>query len=340
MSFLVLNNSLSSGYYEYGADIPCAFCRMKSVLVVSYSQSGQIDDIVAALSRPLVDAGVNVQHEVLRPETVFPFPWSFFAFLDVFPESVRLDPRPNQPLSVAPDADFDLVILAWQVWYLSPSQPVTAFLQSAAGKRLLGGRPVVSVVACRNMWLSAFDTLKTLVAEAGGRLVDHVALTDTAPALATFITTPRWMFTGRRDRFIGLPPAGVDATQTAGAARFGAALAWALARDDEKRDQPMLEGLCAVKVVPHLVFSERAGRRAFQVWSGLIRRCGRAGQKRRIPALLLFLTYLVVMIITVVPVNLALQRFLSPLFARRIAALVRHYEQPSGADAARMAAYE
>jgi hypothetical protein len=317
---------------------------VKSVLVVSYSQSGQLGDIVAALSRPLLEAGVRVQHEVLRPAPAFPFPWPFFAFLDAFPESVRLDPRPNQALTLAPEevngADFDLVILAWPVWYLSPAQPITAFLQSAAAKRLLGGRPVVSVVACRNMWLSAFDTLKTLVAEAGGRLVDHVAFTDESPALATFITTPRWMFTGRRDRFCGLPPAGVSAQQTAGAARFGTALAQALERDEETRDQPMLGGLRAVKVAPHLILSERAGRRAFQVWSGLIRRCGRAGQRRRIPALVLFLIYLVVLIVTVVPLNLALQRLAAPLLARRLAALAQHYEQPSGAGDARMTAYE
>jgi hypothetical protein len=313
---------------------------VKSVLVVSYSQSGQIDDIVAALVRPLAEAGVRVHHEVLRPETAFPFPWPFFAFLDAFPESVRLDPRPNLPLALALETDFDLVILAWPVWDLSPAQPISAFLQSAAGKRLLGGRPVVSVVACRNMWLSAFDTLKTLVAEAGGRLVDHVAFTDESPALATFITTPRWMFTGRRDRFCGLPPAGVNAQQTAGAARFGKALALALAQDQEQHDQPMLGGLRAVKVAPHLILSERAGRRAFQVWSGLIRCCGRAGQWRRIPALVLFLIYLVVLIVTVVPLNLALQRLAAPLLARRVAALTRHYEQPSGAGDARMSAYE
>jgi hypothetical protein len=216
---------------------------------------------------------------------------------------------------------------------------MTAFLQSAAGKRLLAGRPVVSVVACRNMWLSAFDTFKTLLAEAGGRLTDHVALTDESHALATFITTPRWMFTGRRDRFLGLPPAGVDARQTAGAARFGAALAEALARDGEKLDQPMLSGLRAVKVMPHLVLSERAGRRAFQVWSGLIRLCGRAGQWRRIPALVLFLIYLVLLIVTVVPLNLILQRLAAPLLARRIAALASRYEQPSGAGSARMTAH-
>jgi hypothetical protein len=163
-------------------------------------------------------------------------------------------------------------------------------------------------------------------------------LTDESNALATFITTPRWMFTGQRNRFCGLPPAGVNAQQTANTARFGAALEEALARDAEKTGQPMLSGLRAVKVVPHLVLSERAGRRAFQVWSGLIRRCGCAGQWRRIPALLLFLLYLVVMIITVVPLNLVLQRLAAPLLARRIAALARHYEQPSGAGDARMTA--
>jgi hypothetical protein len=311
---------------------------MKNVLVVSYSQSGQLADVAAALARPLLETGeINVCHEVLRPEPPFPFPWPFFAFFDAFPESVRLDPRPNKPLSVPIDATFDLVILAWTVWYLSPSQPMTAFLQSAEGKRLLAGKPVVSLVACRNMWSSAFDTLKTLVTEAGGRLVDHVALTDESPALASFITTPRWMLTGQRDRFLGLPPAGIDARQTTGVARFGMALAEALARDEERCGQPMLSGLCAVKVTPHLVMSERTGRRAFQVWSGFVRLFGRAGQRRRIPALMLFTLYLIVIILTVVPLHMVLQRLIAPLFARRAAAIIRHYEQPSGTDGARIA---
>jgi hypothetical protein len=309
---------------------------VKNVLIVSYSQSGQLANIVAALAHPLETEEIKVHHEVLRPETAFPFPWPFFAFLDAFPESVRLDPRPNKPLSIPADTAFDLVILAWTVWYLSPSQPVTAFLQSDEGKRLLAGKPVVSLVACRNMWSSAFDTLKTLVAEAGGQLVDHVALTDESPALASFITTPRWMLTGRRNRFLGLPPAGINARQIEGVARFGTALAEALARDEEKCGQPMLGGLRAVKITPHLVMSERTGRRAFQVWSGLVRLFGRAGQRRRIPVLVLFTLYLIIIILTIVPLHIVLQRLTAPLFARRTAALIRHYEQPSGANDARI----
>ena len=309
---------------------------MKNVLIVSYSQSGQLADIAAVLARSLETEAIRVHHEALRPEPAFPFPWPFFAFLDAFPESVRLDPRPNQSLATPDGAAFDLVILAWTVWYLSPSQPMTAFLQSAEGRRLLAGKPVVSLVACRNMWFSAFDTLKTLVAEAGGRLVDHVALTDESPSFLTFITTPRWMFTGRRDRFLGLPPAGINARQTTGVARFGRALAEALARDEEKTGRPMLGGLCAVKVTPHLVMTERTARRAFRVWSKFVRLCGRAGQWRRLPALMLFAAYLIVIILTIVPIHFILQRLAAPLSARRAATIIRHYEQPSGADNTRM----
>ncbi|AWI76534.1 dialkylrecorsinol condensing enzyme [Parazoarcus communis] len=313
---------------------------MKNVLVVHYSQSGQLSDVVSAMLRPLEDAGVRVHQEVLRPQTPFPFPWPFFRFLDAFPESVRLDPRPNLPLTVAPDTDFDLVILAWQVWYLSPSQPVTAFLQSDEGKRLLAGKPVVSVVACRNMWMTAYDKLVTLLGAAGAHLTDHVAFTDNAHPLATFITTPRWMFTGRRDRFFGLPAAGVTPAEAAAAARFGHALVTALARDEERSGAPMLTGLRAVSVNPRLVVSERAGQRAFRVWSGFVRLFGKPGQLRRVPALALFVTYLIVLIITVVPLSLVLQRSFAPLLRNRLDALRARYEQPSGSGNARMTEHD
>lgn len=313
---------------------------MKNVLVVHYSQSGQLSAIVGALAAPLVDAGIDVHFENLRPQPPFPFPWPFFRFLDAFPESVRLDPRPNQALTVAPDAPFDLVIVAWQVWYLAPSQPVTAFLRSAEGKRLLAGKPVVSVVACRNMWMTAYDTFAELVRAAGGRLTDHVAFTDRAHPLATFITTPRWMFTGRRTPFLGLPAAGVNAHDTAGAARFGHALAAALAADEEHRGTPMLTGLRAVTVNPRLVLSERAGQRAFAAWSAFVRLFGKPGQWRRVPALTLFALYLVTLIITVVPLSLVLQRILAPLLRPRLDALRLRYEQPSGAGDARMTEHD
>ncbi|MGB7540893.1 MAG: dialkylresorcinol condensing enzyme, partial [Burkholderiales bacterium] len=126
---------------------------MKRVLVVYYSQTGQSGEVVRSFTAPLATcADIELRLIALQPRTPYPFPWRFFRFLDVFPESVHLDPAPIVPIEVEPDEDYDLVILAYQVWFLSPSQPVTAFLKSRAAQRLLAGKPVVTLIACRNMW--------------------------------------------------------------------------------------------------------------------------------------------------------------------------------------------
>jgi len=237
-----------------------------------------------------------------------------------------------QPLGIAADTPFDLVILTYQVWYLSPALPMTAFLLSPEGRQLVSGKPVITLVACRNMWLSAQETMKHLIADAGGRLIDHLAFTDQGHPLATFITTPRWVWTGKRDAFLGLPPAGVSAGEIHAASRFGHALADGLNNDGEKSGRPMLAGLRAVTVNPRLAISERAGRRAFGVWSKLIRKFGKRGQWRRRPALLLFVLYLITLILSVVPISLLLQWLFSPLLKPRLKRLKAQLEQPSGSQ--------
>jgi hypothetical protein len=290
---------------------------MKRVLLVHFSQTGQLTLAARALAAPLAQAAdVELIEEVLRPRRPYPFPWPFWRFLDAMPESVLLEPPELEPLAVHAQQRFDLVILAYQVWFLAPAGPMIAFLKSEAGRRLLRGRPVVTVIACRNMWLSAQETMKRLIAEAGGELRDNVAFTDRGSALASFITTPRWLLTGRRNAFWGLPAAGVAEEDIAGGERFGRALLAALRTDRERRAEPMLGGMGAAKVDERLVFSERAGQRAFKVWSRLIRLGGGPGAAGRAPLLALFCVYLITMILVVVPPSLLLQRLLRPLFAR------------------------
>ena len=305
---------------------------MKRVLVVNYSQTGQLSDITERVIDPLRAAGHEVHLETLVPETPFPFPWPIVEFFDAFPECVQLDAPPLHPLGIAADTQFDLVILTYQVWYLSPALPMTAFLQSAEGRQLIDGKPVITLVACRNMWLSAQATMKQLISAAGGRLIDHIAFTDQGHPLATFITTPRWVWTGKRDRFLGLPPAGVSPEEICQARRFGLALADGLNNDQEKSGQPMLGGLRAVTVNPRLAISERAGRRAFGVWSTLIRKFGRRGQWRRRPMVLLFVVYLIALILSVVPLSLLLQWLFFPLLRPRLERLKADLEQPSGSQ--------
>ena len=316
---------------EFTADQPPQ-AILKNVLVVNYSQSGQLSQISAQLLEPLRAAGHTVHVETLVPQTPFPWPWPLIDFVDAFPECVQLDAPPLKPLSIAGDRHFDLVILAYQVWYLSPALPMTAFLKSPEGRQLVNGKPVITLVACRNMWLSAQEKMRRLIGEAGGQLRDHLAFTDQGHALATFITTPRWVLTGKRDQFLGLPAAGVAPEEIQAASRFGRALADALNQNAEKLPAPMLSGLRAVTVNPRLAFSERAGHRAFTVWSKLIRLFGRRGQRRRRPVLFLFALYLILMVITIVPISLLIQWLLSPLLKTKLARIKADLEAPSGSQ--------
>jgi len=304
---------------------------MKRVLLVHFSQTGQLARVARRLTSPLAGAGdVELVEEVLRPRRPYPFPWPAWRFLDAMPETVLLEPPAIEPLVVGADERFDLVVLAYQVWYLAPSGPMTAFLKSEEGKRLLRGRPVVTVIACRNMWLVAQETVKQLIQEAGGRLRDNVAFIDAGATLATFLTTPRWVLTGRRDAFWGLPAAGVAEEEIANADRFGRALLAGLRADRERSDRPMLAGLGAARVDPRLIFSERAGQRVFSLWSRLIRRGGAPGSAGRRLMLALFCAYLVAVILTLVPVSLLVQRLMSPFFSRWLESQRTYFELPSG----------
>ncbi|MDN3517109.1 dialkylresorcinol condensing enzyme [Aquisalimonas lutea] len=306
---------------------------MTRVLVVYYSQTGQLHRILQALVAPLEAAdGVEVDYQPLAPQRPWPFPWTLLRFLDVFPECVYQDPPPLQPLSADADRGYDLVVLGYTVWFLSPAPPVTAFLQSAEGRRLLRDTPVVTVVACRNMWLSAQAAVQEHLAAAGARLSDHVSFVDQGSSLATFFTTPRWMFTGRKDRWLGVfPRAGVAESEiTERAPRLGRALAEAVAAGRVDGCAPVLDGLGAVHVDEGLIASERIGMRSFRIWGRLVRRAGPPGSAARKPVLAVYLVFLVLMIATVVPVTLVLRRLLQPLLAPRLRRMRAELEAPSG----------
>ena len=58
----------------------------KRILVLSYSQTGQLTQITRRIIEPLQhDPLITVHIETLRPLHHYPFPWKFFSFLDAFP---------------------------------------------------------------------------------------------------------------------------------------------------------------------------------------------------------------------------------------------------------------
>jgi hypothetical protein len=313
----------------------------KRILVLRYSQTGQLDVVAEQIVAPLrADPSLRIRVETLRPQTPNPFPWPFLTFFDAFPETAHLKPAPLQPLTLAGDEDFDLVILPYQVWFLAPSQPITAFLQHPVAARLLKGKPVVTVIACRNMWLAAHEKLKTLLAATGARLIDNVVLIDPGPTFATFITTPVWLLTGRQRGFWGMPDAGLTPAQIAGARRFGLALRDGLQRDAERGTEPLLSGLGAVQANPKLYVSEKAGTRSFYLWGKLIMAIGRPGSVQRKPLLALYVLFLFTLIVTVVPVSLGLQALFRPLFRGALTKMKARFEHPSGSATDRCHLYD
>ena len=314
---------------------------VKRILVLSYSQTGQLAQITQSILAPLLQSSdCSVHIETLRPVAPYPFPWGFFSFLDAFPESAHMVGPALQPLSLTGDEDFDLVIIPYQVWFLAPSLPITAFLQHPTAQKLLAGKPVVTVIACRNMWMLAQDKMKGMLAACGARLLDNVALVDPSSTMTTLFTTPLWLLSGKRDFLPGLPAAGVDAASIQAASRFGGALRDALRSDQERGNAPLLTGLKAADSDPSLLFSEKAATRSFYLWGKLLRAVGGPGQLRRRPFLILYVVFLITLILTVVPLSLLVQAVLRPFLQRKFTVLKQKMDAPSGSGIERMSVYE
>jgi hypothetical protein len=62
---------------------------MKRVLVVHYSQTGQLSEILRSTVAPLEAApDVEVSWLPIEPVTPYPFPWPAGFFFNTFPETV------------------------------------------------------------------------------------------------------------------------------------------------------------------------------------------------------------------------------------------------------------
>jgi hypothetical protein len=313
---------------------------MTRVLVIHYSQTGQLTRVLHSMMGPLAaNPDVVVEWHDVVPQRAYPFPWGLLSFLDAFPESVSLDPPPVRLGGLDADAQYDLVVLGYQVWFLSPSLPMTGFLKSPHA-RVLQNKPVITVVACRGLWVTAHRAMLGLLRDAGARLADNVVLTDQSPMWSTFITTPWWLLTGNKGPLLGLfPEAGINAEEIRRAARFGRALGEALPRLANCEAGPFLDGLEAVKVNRLTLIAERIGHRSFRLWGSLVRAAGKPGSLARRPILLAYLCFLVIAILTIMPFTVSVAA-IAARFSRKIRDEAIALEQPSGSGTDRLVRFD
>ncbi len=260
-----------------------------------------------------------------------PFPWrSPFRFFDVLPECILELPPANRPLPTEADAHFDLIVLAYPVWFLSPALPVQALFRSPDA-RLLKNRNVLTISVSRNMWHNAAQTIKRLLHEAGARHRDLIAITHQGPPWATFITVPRALLFGKRDRFWKIfPPAGLADEDLARLQRLGEMVRDRLSQLDDPESGPLLSRAGAVQIQRRYVIPELIGWYIFRAFGGMIRALGRFGQFARRAGVCLFVICLVMLILLVLPVVLAITFLLRPLYRRRLGAYVHTLAEPSG----------
>lgn len=310
----------------------------KRVLAVYFSQTGQVGAIIDSVLAPLRnDPDIEVVTEMLEPEDPYPFPWSMPRFFGVLPECVAHIPPRMKPCKFDPTLDYDLIILGYQPWYLSPSLPTTGFLASPEAARVLKGKPVITFIGCRGMWMMGQEQVKRRLTALGATLCDNVVLVDRGSAAATLFTTPRWMLTGKKDRFMGvMPAAGILEQQVAEVARFGDVIRRALHNGPILDQQPVLEGYGAVKVTPRHIWVERCGRGLFMPWGRAARACGEPASQgghvslARHAVLILFAFWLLLAVLTLLPIGVFLILITRPFMRKKEARDVAYFEGPSG----------
>ena len=291
---------------------------MKNVLVIHYSQSGQLTEILDTITLPFSSEDeINVTHYTIEMEKEFPFPWNKTAFFDAFPESfLQIPAAIKTPSNSILEKKYDLIILGYQVWYLSPSIPVNSFLKSTFAKQLFQDTPVITVIGARNMWVKAQEKMKVLLSDLGAKLVGNIALVDRNINHVSVVTIVHWMFTGEKTKYLGVfPKPGVSESEIKNASKFGNVILLALKNNNFLTLQEELLKLDAVEIRAFLVEMDKKANKMFKIWSNFIIN----KKKSRESWLKVFNVYLWVAIWLISPIVFILHLLKYPFVANKIA---------------------
>jgi len=272
------------------------------ILVLYYTQTGQLKDIIDSVLSEIRDR-LEIDYAEITPQKPFPFPWTPYTFFDAMPEAVLHIPPPVNPIRKDVfDKDYDLVIFGYQPWYLNPSQPITAFLQSEDA-RILKNKNVLTIVGSRNMWLNAQEKVKHYFQKQQAKLVGNIVLFDTNTNLISTLTVIRWAFSGRKEATKWLPAAGVQDKDIIEASRFGVTILNHIQQNKLHDLHAALLRQRSVLLDPGLVLLEQRGIKNFRYWAKFIREKGPAGDPNRKGRINLFKRLLLVGIFILSPIS-------------------------------------
>lgn len=268
--------------------------------------------------------------EEIRPQANYPYPWrSLRRFFDEMPECVLgLPPQVHAP-QFDRHSRFNLVVIAYPVWFLSLAPPIQSFFQ-CPHSIVLRNADVITISVSRAMWQRASEAMKQLLMASGAVHCDNIVVTHQGPSLLTLISTPRALLSGRRDRLLGVfPPAGVSGSDLDRVQQLGSVVAREL-NAGSHIGRSRLRGEPAVAVDRWLAVPEFLAWYCFYVWAALIRRLGRVHPALRALGDYAFATFLVGLILFGLPL-IFLGTFVTyPTISHRLNAYISHLAEPTG----------
>jgi hypothetical protein len=306
--------------------------QVDRVLVLYFSQSGEVADIASLFATELSRTGAEVTIERLNPENAHPYPWrSIRRFFDAMPESVLGLPPPIRLPGYDPTSRFRLVVLAYPVWFLSPALPVQAFFRLPHAE-VLRGTETVTITVSRAMWQRASERLKDLLANAGAVHCDNVVVSHQGSPLLTLVSTPRALFFGRKDSLLGVfPKAGVADSERARIRGLAAVMAQRL-RSDRPFGGSLLSGEPALSITRWLVVPELLASYCFYGSAVAIRALGRIHPALRTWGVYGFAAFLLMLILIGLPLAIAGTALTSPGTRRHLDAYIKRLSKPTGSN--------
>ncbi len=295
---------------------------MKNILVINYSQTGQLDEILENFLTPFKD--FDIERLKIYPKNEFPFPWSSEVFFDKMPETVLEQPIDLEPFELKREK-YDLIIIGYQPWFLSPSLPVTALLTDPKFKPILKNTPVATVIGARNMWINSQKSIVRWIEEADGILVANIPFCDKVQNHISALTILHWMLTGKKNKKWGiLPLPGIKQSDIDAAEIYGQPLAAAAKNANFDGVQKEILDKGGIYIESSIILIESRAKKLFRMWAKLIKRKGTTPEKRAF-WVSFFKWYLLIALFVISPPVVFIHTLLKPLLRSNIKQNQRRY---------------
>lgn len=304
---------------------------MKKILVVYYTQTGQAKLALDATLKPFTEnSNYQLDYLLIKPKKTFPYPWSYTEFFDAFPETVHGIPCELEPIHIDTSVNYDLVVIAYQPWFLSICVPVSSFLQTPEAKLLLNNKPVVTIINCRNMWLGAQEKMKQRLLDVKANLVGNITFVDRSSNLTSLVTVLAFVLKGTKENFMGIfPKYGVNDKDLEKAPLFGTIIKNNLENNQLQNIQPQLNKEGALDIRGNLLLMEGRGRALFPLYANYISKKGTQGSEQRKTRVRIFGIVLPTAILCLSPIITILSRLIPLIAKKKFDKEIAYYSQNS-----------